>query len=154
MDADPAQAISGARALIGATTKLVLNQLGVAYDEQADVPTLVKAAQKALGLHPETLAPTGKGARRYAGSCQTSARSRSGSPSCATSMGPTTAAPGSLCFRPATLTCRSAAPEPIVGYFSKPSLTQTLHGGVPPVLFRVKMSDSTDICPLNVQLAK
>jgi hypothetical protein len=61
MDADPAQAISGARALIGATTKLVLNQLGVAYDEQADVPTLVKAAQKALGLHPEILAPTGKG---------------------------------------------------------------------------------------------
>ena len=61
MDADPAQAISGARALIGATTKLVLNQLGVAYDEQANVPTLVKAAQKALGLHPETLAPTGKG---------------------------------------------------------------------------------------------
>jgi Abortive infection C-terminus len=61
MDADPAQAISGARALIEATTKLVLNQLGVAYDEHADVPALVKAAQKALGLHPETLAPTGKG---------------------------------------------------------------------------------------------
>ncbi|HEX5880020.1 MAG TPA: abortive infection family protein, partial [Actinomycetota bacterium] len=61
MDTDPAQAISGARALIEATTKLVLNQLGVAYDEHADVPALVKAAQKALGLHPETLAPTGKG---------------------------------------------------------------------------------------------
>lgn len=61
MDTDPAQAISGARALIEATTKLVLKQLGVAYDEHADVPALVKAAQKALGLHPETLAPTGKG---------------------------------------------------------------------------------------------
>jgi hypothetical protein len=61
MDADPAQAISGARALIEATTKLVLKHLGVPYDEHADVPALVKAAQKALGLHPETLAPTGRG---------------------------------------------------------------------------------------------
>jgi hypothetical protein len=61
MDADPAQAISGARALIEATAKLVLKQLGVAYDEHADVPALVKAAQKALALHPETVAPTGRG---------------------------------------------------------------------------------------------
>jgi hypothetical protein len=61
MDTDPAQGISGARALIEATTKLVLSQLGVAYDEHADVPALVKAAQKVLGLHPESLAPTGKG---------------------------------------------------------------------------------------------
>lgn len=61
MDADPAQAIGGARALIEATTNLVLMQLGVAYDEHADVSTLAKAAQKALRLHPETLATTGRG---------------------------------------------------------------------------------------------
>ena len=66
-----AQAISGAQALIEATTKLVLKQLGVAYDEHADIPALVKGAQKALGLHPETLAPTGRAARRFVGSCPT-----------------------------------------------------------------------------------
>jgi hypothetical protein len=44
-DSDPAVAISGAKALIEATTKLVLSELGEAYDERADVPALVKAAQ-------------------------------------------------------------------------------------------------------------
>jgi hypothetical protein len=134
MDADPAQATSGARALIEATTKLVLNQLSVAYDEHADVPTLVKAAQKALGLHPEALVPTGKGSETVRRICPTSARSRSESPSCATSMGPTTAAPGSLSFRPATLTWRSAVPAPTVGCSWKPSLTLTPHGGMPPLM--------------------
>jgi predicted RNA-binding Zn ribbon-like protein len=57
-DSDPGVAISGARALIEATTKLVLAELGEAYDEKADVPALVKAAQKALALHPDSLAPT------------------------------------------------------------------------------------------------
>lgn len=61
-DTDPGVAISGAKALIEATTKLVLNDLGEEYDEKADVPVLVKAAQKALMLHPETLAPTKPGA--------------------------------------------------------------------------------------------
>lgn len=60
-DADPALAISGAKALIEATTKLVLVELHEEFDEKADVPTLVKAAQKALALHPETLAPTKPG---------------------------------------------------------------------------------------------
>lgn len=61
-DTDPGVAISGAKALIEATTKLVLAELGVDYDERGDVPTLVKAAQKALALHPEALAPTKPGA--------------------------------------------------------------------------------------------
>ncbi|MBA2281314.1 MAG: abortive infection family protein [Acidimicrobiia bacterium] len=60
-DSDPGVAISGARALIEATTKLVLAELGEAYDEKADVPALVKAAQKALALHPDSLAPTRPG---------------------------------------------------------------------------------------------
>lgn len=60
-DRDPAVAISGARAIIEATTKLVLLELGVAFNEKADVPELVKAAQKALKLHPDTLAPTAAG---------------------------------------------------------------------------------------------
>ncbi len=61
-DTDPGVAISGAKALIEATTKLVLAELGEIYDEKADVPTLVKAAQKALLLHPDLLAPTKPGA--------------------------------------------------------------------------------------------
>lgn len=61
-DTDPAAAISGAKALIEATTKVVLTELNVEFDERADVPALVKMAQKALKLHPETLAPTATGA--------------------------------------------------------------------------------------------
>ncbi|HWC11755.1 MAG TPA: abortive infection family protein [Acidimicrobiales bacterium] len=60
-DTDPGQAISGAKSLIEATTKLVLNELGHSYDERADVPALVKQVQVALKLHPDTLAPTVKG---------------------------------------------------------------------------------------------
>lgn len=62
MDRDPAAAISGAKALIESTTKLVLDELGVNYDAKADVPELVKLAQKALMLHPSQVAPTTKGA--------------------------------------------------------------------------------------------
>jgi Abortive infection C-terminus len=61
-DRDPVLAISGAKALIEATAKLTLHELGQPVDERADVPALVKAAQKALGLHPEVLAPDAKGA--------------------------------------------------------------------------------------------
>lgn len=60
-DSDPATAISGAKALVEATTKVVLRELGVDYDERADVPSLVKDAQKALKLHPDELAPTATG---------------------------------------------------------------------------------------------
>jgi hypothetical protein len=62
MDSDPAAAISGAKALIESTTKLVLNELGAEYDPRADIPELVKLAQKALRLHPSQVAPTAKGA--------------------------------------------------------------------------------------------
>lgn len=61
-DRDPPLAISGARALVEATTKVVLHELGEPVDEKADVPALVKQAQKALGLHPDVLAPDTKGA--------------------------------------------------------------------------------------------
>lgn len=60
-DTDPAAAISGAKSLIEATTKLVLRELGESYDEKADLPALVKQVQVALKLHPDTLAPTAKG---------------------------------------------------------------------------------------------
>jgi hypothetical protein len=60
-DTDPGVAISGAKALIEATAKLVLSELCEPYDERADVPSLVKAAHKALALNPESLAPTKPG---------------------------------------------------------------------------------------------
>jgi hypothetical protein len=62
MDTDVPVAISGAKALVEATTKTVLQELGESYDERADVPALVKAAQKALQLDPSSLAPSAKGA--------------------------------------------------------------------------------------------
>jgi len=61
MDSDIPVAISSAKALIEATTKTVLSELGEEYDERADVPALVRAAQKALQLHASSLAPTSKG---------------------------------------------------------------------------------------------
>lgn len=60
-DADPAQAISGAKSLIEATSKLVLTEIGEPCDDKADVPALVKQVQVALKLHPDTLAPTARG---------------------------------------------------------------------------------------------
>jgi hypothetical protein len=60
-DRDPATAISGAKALVEATTKVVLREMGVNFDEKATVPALVREAQKALKLHPDTLAPTAPG---------------------------------------------------------------------------------------------
>lgn len=62
-DGDVPQSISAAKALIEATAKLVLRQLGVAYDEAAKMHELINAAQKALSLHPSVLAPTAKGAK-------------------------------------------------------------------------------------------
>ena len=60
-DSDPALAISQARAVVEATTKLVLLELSQPFNEKDDVPALVQAVQKALKLHPETLAPTAPG---------------------------------------------------------------------------------------------
>ena len=62
MDSDPASAISAAKTLIESTTKLVLDELKVPYDPKADVPELVKTAQKALRLHASQIAPTDRGA--------------------------------------------------------------------------------------------
>ena len=61
-DDDPAMAISQSKALVEATAKLVLLELEVPYDEKGDVPELTRAAQKALALHPEMIAPNAKGA--------------------------------------------------------------------------------------------
>lgn len=61
-DTDPAVAISGAKALIEATTKLVLTELGKAFDERSDLTALVKLAQKELALHQDSVAPTQAGA--------------------------------------------------------------------------------------------
>jgi hypothetical protein len=47
---------------VEAATKLVLAELGEAFDERADVPTLVKQASRALGLDPKAVAPTAAGA--------------------------------------------------------------------------------------------
>ena len=60
-DSDPPLAISSAKALIEATCKHVLEELGESYNDMADIPALVKAVQKALKVHPETIAPTAKG---------------------------------------------------------------------------------------------
>lgn len=46
-DSDPGVAISGSKALIEATTKLVLAELGEPYDERADVPALVSRTEGA-----------------------------------------------------------------------------------------------------------
>ena len=58
---DPALAIGQAKSLIEATSKWVLEQLGEDYNEKAKIPALVKKAQKALRVHPDTIAPSKKG---------------------------------------------------------------------------------------------
>jgi Abortive infection C-terminus len=61
MDTDVPVAISAAKALIEATAKSVLTEMSAEYDERANVPALVRAAQKALGLDGSSLAPSTKG---------------------------------------------------------------------------------------------
>lgn len=60
-DRDPALAISASKALVEATTKHVLRELAEPFDEKAKMPALVQAAQKALKLHPDLIAPTTPG---------------------------------------------------------------------------------------------
>lgn len=60
-DDDPPLAISSAKALVEATAKHVLLEMGIGCDDQAKVPALVKAVQGALKLHPSDIAPTAKG---------------------------------------------------------------------------------------------
>jgi hypothetical protein len=58
---DPPLAISGARALVEATCKRVLTELGEVFDERATVPALVKQVNRAMDLDPATVAPTKPG---------------------------------------------------------------------------------------------
>ncbi len=58
---DPPQAISSCKSLIEATIKHVLEELGEAYDDRADIPSLTKQVQKSLKVHPDIIAPTVKG---------------------------------------------------------------------------------------------
>lgn len=60
-DHDPALTISSVKALIEATSKHVLDELDVPYDERADIPALVREVQTALKLHPDTIGLTAKG---------------------------------------------------------------------------------------------
>jgi len=54
---DPALAVGSAKELIESTAKVVLKERGLAVDEKADLPALVRDAQQALGLHPSTATP-------------------------------------------------------------------------------------------------
>lgn len=55
---DPAAVIGSSKELIESVCKLALTRTGEGYDEADDMPALVKATQKALALHPESLGPT------------------------------------------------------------------------------------------------
>lgn len=59
---DPPLAVSAAKALVEAVCKRVLRELGEPVDEKADLPVLVKQANKALALEPKGVAPTAPGA--------------------------------------------------------------------------------------------
>lgn len=61
VDADPEHAVGVSKELVESTVKLVLQELGVEFDNSADLPQLAKQAQKELGLHPGMLSPTTKG---------------------------------------------------------------------------------------------
>ncbi|WP_420621195.1 abortive infection family protein [Candidatus Poriferisodalis sp.] len=55
---DPSLAIGASKSLIEATSKHVLEELGIDYDDRSDIPALVRDVQKALKAHPDTIAPT------------------------------------------------------------------------------------------------
>lgn len=54
---DLALAIGSAKELIESTAKVVLLERGLAVDDRADLPALVREAQQSLGLHPSSVAP-------------------------------------------------------------------------------------------------
>lgn len=58
---DPPLAISGARALVEATCKRILIELGEVVDENATVPALVKQVNRVMDLDPAAVAPTEPG---------------------------------------------------------------------------------------------
>jgi hypothetical protein len=54
---DPALAVGSAKELIESTAKVVLKERGLPVDDKADLPTLVRNAQQALGVHPSSATP-------------------------------------------------------------------------------------------------
>ena len=62
LDQEPEELIGAAKDLVEATAKYVLLTLEVPLDRNADVAALSKRALASLGLHPEAIAPTAKGA--------------------------------------------------------------------------------------------
>lgn len=62
LDAAPEELIGAAKELVEATAKFVLMQLGETVSESEDLPALSKRALVRLKLHPETIAPTTRGA--------------------------------------------------------------------------------------------
>jgi hypothetical protein len=55
---DPPLAVGSAKELVESTAKVVLNERGLAVDnDDDDVPALVSKAQRALGLHPTSSTP-------------------------------------------------------------------------------------------------
>ena len=54
---DPALAVGSAKELIESTAKIVLTERGCGVDDKADLPVLVRDAQRALGLHPSATTP-------------------------------------------------------------------------------------------------
>jgi hypothetical protein len=51
---DPALAVGSAKELIESTAKVVLIELGLPVNPKADLPSLVRDAHQALGLHPSS----------------------------------------------------------------------------------------------------
>jgi len=62
LDAAPEELVGAAKELVEATAKYALAELGEPVDENEDLPTLAKRVLVRLKLHPETIAPTTKGA--------------------------------------------------------------------------------------------
>jgi hypothetical protein len=56
-DDDPAQAIGSAQDLIESTAKIVLSEVVEPVDPKDDLPQRVLKAQKALQMHPSSVAP-------------------------------------------------------------------------------------------------
>ena len=54
---DPPLAIGTAKELVESTAKAVLQERGQEVDDKDDLPTLVKGAQEAIGLHPGSTHP-------------------------------------------------------------------------------------------------
>lgn len=77
VDDDPTLAIGTAKELIETTCKTILHDRGIPFDDSADLVKLVTATRKALGLMPESVPDSARGAeviRRLLGSLGTVAQ--------------------------------------------------------------------------------